>query len=58
MKAKQLREELSSGQIRNQYLLFGDEPLLIDRALEAIRSTLKIDESFDQERFSLAERNA
>lgn len=55
MTAKQLRASLDSGQIRNEYLLFGDEPLLIDRALEAIRNALKVDESFDQDRFSLTE---
>ena len=53
MKAKQLRESLSSGRLHNQYLLFGDEPLLIDRELAAIRDAIKVNESFDQDRFSL-----
>jgi len=48
-----LTDCLRSGEIHNQYLLIGDEPILIDRALNTIKETLKVEESFDLDRFSL-----
>ncbi len=53
MTRRQLEESLEKGEIRNQYLLVGKEPLLIDRALDAIKESLKVDESFDLDVFSL-----
>jgi DNA polymerase III delta subunit len=53
MTERQLNESLSGGQIRDQYLLVGDEPLLIDRALKTIRDAIRVDESFDVDVFSL-----
>ncbi|UCF70205.1 MAG: hypothetical protein JSW49_08375 [candidate division WOR-3 bacterium] len=55
MTEKQLNESLSSGQIHDQYLLVGDEPLLIDRALKTIKDTVRAEESFDTDVFSLPE---
>ena len=53
MTERQLTDSLQSGEIHNQYLLIGDEPILIDRALNTIKETLGVDESFDLDRFSL-----
>lgn len=53
MTEKQLKESLNGGQIRNQYLLVGDEPLLVDRALKTIKDALRVEESFDTDIFSL-----
>jgi DNA polymerase III delta subunit len=53
MTERQLKDSLKSGEIQNQYLLIGDEPILIDRALNTIKETLRIEESFDLDRFSL-----
>jgi DNA polymerase III delta subunit len=55
MTEEQLKKSLNSGQILNLYLLVGDEPILIDRALTAIKDTLKVEESFDTDVFSLPE---
>jgi len=52
---RQLKESLSGGQILNLYLLVGAEPILIDRALKAIKDTLRVEESFDTDIFSLPE---
>jgi DNA polymerase III delta subunit len=49
----QLRKSLAAGEIRNQYLLIGQEPILIERALNTIRDKIKVDESFDLDFFSL-----
>jgi DNA polymerase III delta subunit len=53
MTQRQLKESLKSGEIHSHYVLIGDEPILIDRALNSIKETLKVDESFDLDRFSL-----
>lgn len=49
----QLTDSLRSGDIHNQYLLIGDEPILIDRALNTIKETLGVEDSFNLDRFSL-----
>jgi len=51
----QLRKSLADGEISNQYLLIGDEPILIERAFNTIKDTLKVEESFDFDSFSLPE---
>jgi DNA polymerase III delta subunit len=53
MTDKELRNDLKSGRIASQYLLIGDEPLLIDNAIAAIKDALKIDNPFDYESTSL-----
>jgi len=55
MTERQLKESLSGGQVRNLYLLVGNEPILIDRASKAIKDTLRVEESFDTDVFSLPE---
>jgi DNA polymerase III delta subunit len=55
MKEKQLNESLKNGEIKSQYLLMGSEPILIERALGAIRDALGVEESFDVDRFILPE---
>jgi len=50
-----LREALKKGEIYDQYLLMGEEFLLIDNAVKAIKKTLKVDEAFDLEIFSISE---
>ena len=55
MKEKQLKESLKNGEIGRQYLLVGDEPILIDRALKTISDALHVEESFDVDRFVLPE---
>jgi DNA polymerase III delta subunit len=49
----QLRKSLAAGEIHNQYLLIGDEPILIERAVDSIKDKLKVEESFDMDFFSL-----
>ena len=51
----QLRKSLADGEISNQYLLIGDEPILIERAFNTIKDALKVEESFDFDSFSLPE---
>ena len=53
MTQRQLNESLKKGQIRNHYVLVGYEPILIDRAVNTIKETVKVEESFDLDRFSL-----
>ncbi|MGB7054221.1 MAG: hypothetical protein WBE28_02740 [bacterium] len=53
MTERQLKESLKNGEIHSHYVLIGDEPILIDRALKTIKDTLEVDESFDLDRFSL-----
>lgn len=55
MKEKQLSESLKNGEIANQYLLVGSEPILIDRAVKTISGALGVNESFDMDRFALPE---
>jgi DNA polymerase III delta subunit len=55
MTDKDLRADLKNGRISNQYLLISDEPLLIDNAITTIKNTLKIDEAFDYDTYSLSE---
>jgi DNA polymerase III delta subunit len=55
MTRRQLTQFLKNGEADNRYLLVGDEPILIDRALKDIKDTLKIEESFDMEYFSLSD---
>jgi len=53
MTESELINSLRSGDIHNQYLLIGDEPILIDRAVNTIKETLGVEESFNVDRFSL-----
>jgi DNA polymerase III delta subunit len=53
MTDRQLKESLGHGEIHNQYVLVATEPILIDRSLNAIKEALKVEESFDVDRFSL-----
>ena len=53
MNDKQLKTSLKKGEILNQYVLIGNEPLLIDRSLAEIKKAMKVEESFDVDRFSL-----
>lgn len=55
MTDSELRDLLKKGTIYNQYLLIGDEPLLIDNSITAIKDALKINESFDLDTYSIAE---
>lgn len=55
MREKQLKESLKNGEIGRQYLLVGDEPILINRALKTISDALHVEESFDVDRFVLPE---
>lgn len=55
MTDRELRNALKKGEISNLYLLAGDEPLLIENAVKTIKDTLKVNESFDLETFSLSE---
>lgn len=48
-------ESLKNGKLSNQYLLVGDEPILIDRTLKRIGTTLGVEESFDMDHFALPE---
>ncbi|MDH4210014.1 MAG: hypothetical protein OEV79_00990 [candidate division WOR-3 bacterium] len=53
MTERQLNESLASGEIHNQYLLIGDEPILLERALTSIKEKIKVEEPFDLDSFSL-----
>ncbi|KPL14133.1 hypothetical protein AMJ74_03990 [candidate division WOR_3 bacterium SM1_77] len=53
MTERQLKESLKNGEIHSHYVLIGDEPILIDRALKTIKDTLEVEESFDLDQFSL-----
>lgn len=55
MNDRDVRELLKKGKVYNQYLLIGDEPLLIDNTVKAIKDALKVDESFDLDTFSISE---
>lgn len=55
MDDRELREQLKNGQVYNQYLLIGTEPLLIENAVRVVKDTLKVDESFDYDSFSISE---
>ena len=55
MKDSELRNLLKKGKISHQYLLIGDEPLLIENAVRDIRMVLKVDESFDLDTFIISE---
>lgn len=51
----QLKESLKKGEIHNQYLLAGEEPLLIDRALDMIKKAVHAEATLDTDTFSLPE---
>jgi len=55
MTDREMRNALKKGSIYDQYLLVGDEPLLIENSISAIKEALKIDESFDLDVYSLSE---
>lgn len=55
MTMKQLKKLLKNGEVDKRYLLVGDEPILLDSALIDIKNTLKIEESFNMDSFSLPE---
>lgn len=50
-----VRKQLKQGKIHNQYVIVGDEPLLMDNTVNAIKAALKVDESFDCDTFSASE---
>ena len=49
------RELLKDGKVYDQYVLIGDEPLLIDNAIKTIKDALDVNESFDTDVFSISE---
>ena len=53
MTDRQLYGSLKNGEVHSQYMLVSDEPLLIDRRLQAIKEALDVNESFDVDRFTL-----
>jgi DNA polymerase III delta subunit len=53
MTERQLNAALKNGEIHSHYLIFGNEPILIDQAVNTIKENLKVEESFDLDRFSL-----
>ena len=53
MTRRQFNESLKKGEIHSHYVLLGYEPILIDRAVNTIKEEVKVDESFDFDRFSL-----
>ncbi|UCD06222.1 MAG: hypothetical protein JSV98_03060 [candidate division WOR-3 bacterium] len=53
MTERQLKKSMTTGEIHNQYLLIGDEPILIENLLKYIKEKLKVDESFDLDSFSV-----
>ncbi len=55
MDDRELRKLLKKGKIYNQYLLIGDEPLLIENTIKSIKNALNINESFDLDTFSIPE---
>jgi DNA polymerase III delta subunit len=55
MNNTELRNQLKQGKIENQYLLIGNEPLLIEYALSDIKNMLKVDQSFDLDTFVVSE---
>lgn len=55
MNDSDVRKQLKQGKIHNQYVIVGDEPLLIDNTVHAIKTALKVDESFDCDTFSASE---
>ncbi len=55
MTDRELREALNKGIIDTHYLLIGDEGLLIDNAVKAMKEALKVNESFDLDTFALSE---
>jgi DNA polymerase III delta subunit len=55
MTDRELHQSLKNGELHSQYILVGDEPLLVDRMLQSIKDALKVDESFDVDRFSLSD---
>jgi DNA polymerase III delta subunit len=50
-----LHNTLKNGEISNQYLFIGSEFLLIDNAINAVKKTIGVNESFDLETCSLSE---
>ncbi|HEX7319575.1 MAG TPA: hypothetical protein VF399_04365 [bacterium] len=48
---EEMRDLLKKGTIHNQYLLMGNEPLLTENSIAAIRDALKVDPSFDLDSF-------
>jgi DNA polymerase III delta subunit len=55
---RQLYEQLKKHRFHNKYLLIGDEPLLIENAVKAIKNAINVNESFDLDTFSLSEAPA
>jgi len=55
MNDNEVRKLLKKGEIFNQYLLIGDEPLLIDNIIDTIKNALQVNESFDLDTFSISE---
>jgi DNA polymerase III delta subunit len=53
MTQRQFNESLKKGEIHSHYVLLGYEPILIDRAVNTIKEMVKVEESFDLDRFSL-----
>lgn len=55
MTERQRKEVSETAGKRIQYLIFGSEPILIDQRVNEIRGGLKVNESFDLDRFTLPE---
>jgi DNA polymerase III delta subunit len=55
MNDRELREKLKAKEIYNQYLLIGDEPLLIDNAVAAIKDAVAVDQAFDLDVCSISD---
>ncbi len=46
-----MRDLVKKGTVDDQYLLVGDEPLLFEHSIAAIRDALKVDQTFDLDAF-------
>lgn len=55
MNEREVRELLKKGEVYNQYILIGDEQLLIDNTVRTIKDASKVNESFDLDTFFISE---
>lgn len=55
MNEREVRELLKKGEVYNQYILIGDEQLLIDNTVKTIKDASKVNESFDLDTFFISE---
>lgn len=55
MTDRELHKQLKQNHVASQYVLIGEESLLIENATGAIKKSLKVDEAFDSESCSISE---